>query len=682
MQGARSTDAPKASRVKQWAVRLLWIAAALLLLEGAVRLVTWAQFRWRTADFPELRQRHAEAAQLRSALTVGVLIDRPAIYPAFIPPAMPSEQSSSEGEPPRVVPFGDIQPSDFIRPPAREQASEGVVRIVFLGSSSTRDGYPEQVQALLDAELGEGRVEVLNLGIPNSHSGTAALLAERFLPRYRPHIVVTYFGFDDLVFYRGRAQAIAAAARREAEFEHPGIELAPTSRGLIELVTAALAPEPATLPWLDGTWISEPIATYWELERLVAKLGGELWVTTFATPDLARSSPDEQRYFELELQLLWPLLGDRSSYAADIDAQRSALADFASRSGAGLIDVAAAVRGGRDMFLDNAHLTKQGQAIQARTVADALLPRIRSLLAAGAPTPSAKTLPEPRPLAPAPAPTLEPGRCVQGPCPDDTCYVPAGPVRYGNDEADLDRILARQKAGIGIAELFWFEDEMPEVELTVSAFCVDRSEASAAAHQRCQAAGVCPHSFTHNKDPSPTEPAIFPTLDDARAFCAWRGGRLPTDVEFDAAARGGDGRLMPWGDRWTGSEANFCGSECRFGDPTDPDDGVDQPAPIGSFSGVSPSGAVDMAGNLWEWIDECFDASTHRRFAPGTRDPIVGPLDDCRRFLRGGSFRSYAGVLERRTASGLPDTDIPTRGARCVFDFGTQHQIIPFGDDH
>src|SRR5690606_17734162 len=104
-------------------------------------------------------------------------------------------------------------------------------------------------------------------------------------------------------------------------------------------------------------------------------------------------------------------------------------------------------------------------------------------------------------------------------------------------------------------------------------------------HQRCQAAGVCPRSLAANHTPEPAEPAIFPTLADARAFCSWRGGRLPTDVEFDAAARGGDERLMPWGDVWTGVEANYCGAECRFGDPSDGSDGIDGPAPIGSFAG-------------------------------------------------------------------------------------------------
>lgn len=662
----RAATSPASAR-RKWGLRLLVIVAVMVGTEGLLRLITWAHFRQQTGEFPQLRARRSEVAELRSALTIGVLIDRPAIYPVLIPRA---------GQP-SVVPFAELEETDFVRPPAHEQPTPGVVRIAFLGSSSTRDGYPEEVGALLEAELGEGRVEVLNLGIPGSHSATTALLAERFVPRYRPHLVVVYLGFDDLLFYRARARAIALAARRKAKFEDPGIEVAPASRGLLDLVRGTFGShEP--LAWLDGTWITEPIATYWELERLVAAHGGELWVSSFAAPDPSSLSPTDRRYFELELELLWPLLGDATIYAADVEALDRALARFAARSGAQIVDVAAAVQGGTDVFLDNARLTPKGRALMAQAVADALLPRVRSLLAAGAAIPSAPPLTEPTPLSPAPAPALESGRCVRGPCPEGTCYVAGGSVYYGNDEADLEPILARQRAGIGVAEQFWFEDETPEIELWVSPFCVDRTEAPAEDHQRCQTAGACPKTFAAGEAPEPGEPANFPTLADAQAYCRWRGGRLPTDVEFDAAARGGDDRLMPWGDVWTGAEANFCGAECLFGDPGDASDGFDRPAPIGTFAGVSPTGAVDLAGNLWEWIDECFDSSTHRRFPAGTRDPIVGPLPECRRFMRGGSFRSYAGVLERRTASGMPDTDIPTRGGRCVFDFGTEHQIVDY----
>lgn len=642
--------------------RLLWCALVLVAAEGVVRLGTWIQFRRRFGDFPELLERRDAEAASRLPLTIGVLIDRSAIYPAVL------ESESST----RVVTFGEIEP-DEIGVTLPEVPEPGVIRVVVLGES--HGGWTERMQALFDERWGAGRIEVFDLGVPGNHGGTALLLGERFLSRIRPHLVVTYLGFHDLVFYRARAIAIARAARRTALFGSPGVPVAPTSRGLVDLAWDSLAPS-TPLAWLEGTWITEPVASYWALERMARGLGAELVVSTFAAPDVPALPEAERRYFEAELEMFWPVLGGAETYRSDLDGYRAALVEFAHRSGAGLADVAGAVHGGRDVFVDVAHLTPAGVDLHARAVADALAPRVDALFERGVPSPVERTLPSIVPLAPAPAPALEPGRCVRGPCPEGTCYVAGGSVRYGNDFDDLGSILARQRAGIGVAEDFWFEDETPEVEVVVSPFCVDRTEASAAAHARCASEGVCPTIRSHDASPPETEAAVFPTLDDARVFCRWRGGRLPTDVEFDAAARGNDSRPVPWDGDWTGTEANYCGSECRFGDPTDASDGFDGPAPIGTFTATSPSGAIDMAGNLWEWIDECFEASSHRYFPPGARDPIVSPLDDCRHFLRGGSYRSYAGVLERRTASGMADTDVPTRGARCVFDFGTVHHVV------
>jgi formylglycine-generating enzyme required for sulfatase activity len=131
---------------------------------------------------------------------------------------------------------------------------------------------------------------------------------------------------------------------------------------------------------------------------------------------------------------------------------------------------------------------------------------------------------------------------------------------------------------------------------------------------------------------------------------------------------------LPWGDKWTGKEANFCGKECRFGKRDDHDDGSPAVAPIGHFSSTSPYGLIDTAGNLWEWAADCFASGAHWAVPPGSQDPVYAPEAGCRRFLRGGGYSSYAGFLEKRNAEGLPDVDVPSRGARCVFDFGIEHK--------
>ncbi len=83
-----------------------------------------------------------------------------------------------------------------------------------------------------------------------------------------------------------------------------------------------------------------------------------------------------------------------------------------------------------------------------------------------------------------------------------------------------------------------------------------------------------------------------------------------------------------------------------------------------------------MAGNVWEWVGDCFENSIRRLVPAGTRDPLAKEKPGCRRFLRGGSWQSFGGILERRTAEGMFDIDVVGRGVRCVYDFGTQHKAF------
>jgi formylglycine-generating enzyme required for sulfatase activity len=216
------------------------------------------------------------------------------------------------------------------------------------------------------------------------------------------------------------------------------------------------------------------------------------------------------------------------------------------------------------------------------------------------------------------------------------------------------------------------EDERPAHAVTLRAFLLDRTEVTNEAYAACVAAGPCrPHdmhiaSITHSGDDAgfnrPHQPVVGVAWQDARDYCAWRGKRLPREAELERAIRGDDGRRFPWGDEAPTRERT------AFGRPL----GKSTTDDVGSHpAGRGPYGHDDLAGNVWEWMDDLYDPYAYRRATaadgrPGTCDEIRATQDElraqgkqgftgsnpipveCERSIRGGAF-NYDGPGLRST---------------------------------
>jgi formylglycine-generating enzyme required for sulfatase activity len=197
------------------------------------------------------------------------------------------------------------------------------------------------------------------------------------------------------------------------------------------------------------------------------------------------------------------------------------------------------------------------------------------------------------------------------------------------------------------------EDERPMRRLTLKGFYLDVTEVTQAAYQRCVQAGQCKSPRRYPSSTQPQLPAIGLSCNEAQRYCQWAGKRLPSEAEWEYAARGPDGRRFPWGNRLDCTKANF-GNFSGAGPCAAHNPGRILP-PKSRPQGVSPSGVHDMAGNVWEWVGPA---------APGYAQKI---RDSRLRLVRGGSCCSYFAMPTTTNRLPFPvdyeDQDI---GFRCA----------------
>jgi formylglycine-generating enzyme len=211
-------------------------------------------------------------------------------------------------------------------------------------------------------------------------------------------------------------------------------------------------------------------------------------------------------------------------------------------------------------------------------------------------------------------------------------------------------------------------DEQPQRVIYLDAYYMDKYEVTNMDYNR----------FTRMlKRPSPSIPVFEDNVNllkadmqpvvgvmwiDAVAYCKWAGKRLPTEAEWEKAARGEDGRIWPWGDTFNVKLANGRGEE----------DGFKYSAPVGSFEkGRSPYGLYDMAGNVSEWVSDWYDQFYYKA-APfknpkGPEDPGINQVLS----YRGGSYNNVGHDLRtsKRNGGAHPERGESSVGIRCARDF-------------
>jgi len=221
----------------------------------------------------------------------------------------------------------------------------------------------------------------------------------------------------------------------------------------------------------------------------------------------------------------------------------------------------------------------------------------------------------------------------------EMCLIPAGEFLMGTSEEELAAWLKAHPE----YKREWFANQMPQHTVYLDAYYMYKTEVTVAQYRKfCEATG---RAMPREPDWKwqDTHPIVNVTWDDAQAYATWAGASLPTEAQWEKAARGGDRRVFPWGDAWPppNGAGNFADETCKasgkFPGWTFIDgytDGYVYTSPVGSFV-ANPYGLHDLAGNVWEWCADWYGEEYYKN-APA-RNP-AGPATGTARLVRGWSW--------------------------------------------